>query len=106
MQEKQSAAVFREAQERLEQAGLAEEIQLFLMEDPEWRPGDREPEPLPSILAVSINVIPEQDTERGNANKFATVRIIICCPVYVLLCKQFTISMCLALIFDVILLHS
>jgi hypothetical protein len=106
VQEKQSAAVFREAQERLEQAGLAEEIQLFLMEDPEWRPGDREPEPLPSILAVSINVIPEQDTERGNANKFATVRIIICCPVYVRLCKQFTISMCLALIFDVILLHS
>lgn len=76
-EEEQSALVFREIQNRLEQAGLSDEIQLFLMEDPEWRPGDREPEPLPSILAVSSSVIPEQGVERGAAKKFVTVCIAL-----------------------------
>ena len=74
-QEKQSEIVFREVQKRLEQAGLADKIQLFLMEDPEWRPGDRDPEPLPSILAVSSEVIPEQGSERGQSQTLIAVSI-------------------------------
>ena len=73
---KQSAAVFQEIQERLEEADLAGKIQLFLMEDSEWRPGDRDPEPLPSILAVSTDVIPEQGAERTNFKKFLAVSLI------------------------------
>lgn len=69
-----SAEVFSQIQLRLEQAGLADKIQLFLMEDPEWRPGEsRDPEPLPTIIAVSSNVIPEQGTERGKGKKAITV---------------------------------
>lgn len=69
-----SAKVFSQIQLRLEQAGLADKIQLFLMEDPEWRPGEsRDPEPLPTIIAVSSNVIPEQGAERGKGKKAITV---------------------------------
>ena len=69
-----SAKVFSQIQLRLEQAGLADKIQLFLMEDPEWRPGEsRDPEPLPTIISVSSNVIPEQGAERGKGKKAITV---------------------------------
>jgi hypothetical protein len=68
-----SEAVFGEVQDRLKDAGLADKIQLFLMEDPEWRPGDRDPEPLPSILAVSSEVVPEQGSERRNGMNLAAV---------------------------------
>jgi hypothetical protein len=65
---------FQDIQKRLGEAGLADRIQLFLMEDPEWRPGSsRDPEPLPAILAVSSDVKPEQVSERGKATKFFTV---------------------------------
>jgi len=72
-QERRSEVVFDEVQDRLKEAGLADKIQLFLMEDPEWRPGDRDPEPLPSILAVSSEVIPEQGYEREIGKKFVAV---------------------------------
>jgi hypothetical protein len=67
---------FQDIQKRLGEAGLADRIQLFLMEDPEWRPGSRDPEPLPSILAVSSDVKPEQVSERGKATKFLTVSVV------------------------------
>ncbi len=70
--EQLSEVVFRDIQEKLERSGLSERIQLFLMEDPEWRPGDREEEPLPAILAVSTNVLPEQTSESGLAKKAIT----------------------------------
>lgn len=68
-------SIFQEMNQRLTKAGLSNKIQLFLLEDPEWRPGQtREPEPLPVILAVSNEVVPEQGKERGKAKKFFTVR--------------------------------
>lgn len=81
IQGRRSEVVFDEIQDRLKEAGLADRIQLFLMEDPEWRPGDRDPEPLPSILAVSSEVIPEQGPERGNGKKLfavSTLHIPLC----------------------------
>jgi hypothetical protein len=74
-EESQSEVVFQDIQDRLKVSGLADRIQLFLMEDPEWRPGDRDPEPLTSILAVSNEVVPEQGSERGNQNIFFAVSI-------------------------------
>eukprot|EP00557_Chaetoceros_sp_GSL56_P014868 CAMPEP_0176485734 /NCGR_PEP_ID=MMETSP0200_2-20121128/5194_1 /TAXON_ID=947934 /ORGANISM="Chaetoceros sp., Strain GSL56" /LENGTH=791 /DNA_ID=CAMNT_0017882391 /DNA_START=469 /DNA_END=2844 /DNA_ORIENTATION=- len=68
---------FEDIQKRLEDAGMSDRIQLFLMEDPEWRPGSRDPEPLPAILAVSSDVKPEQVSERGKATKFFTGLSII-----------------------------
>lgn len=69
---------FAEINRRLESSGLADKVQLFLLEDPEWRPGQtREPEPLPVILAVSSGVVPEQGKERGNIKKFITVSRMI-----------------------------
>lgn len=70
--------IFQGMNERLSKAGLSDRIQLFLLEDPEWRPGQtREPEPLPVILAVSSGVVPEQGNERGNAKKFVTMFSIL-----------------------------
>ena len=74
-EESQSEVVFQDIQDRLKVSGLADRIQVFLMEDPEWRPGDRDPEPLTSILAVSNEVVPEQGSERGNQNIFFAVSI-------------------------------
>eukprot|EP00546_Thalassionema_frauenfeldii_P009496 CAMPEP_0178929332 /NCGR_PEP_ID=MMETSP0786-20121207/20512_1 /TAXON_ID=186022 /ORGANISM="Thalassionema frauenfeldii, Strain CCMP 1798" /LENGTH=662 /DNA_ID=CAMNT_0020605519 /DNA_START=544 /DNA_END=2532 /DNA_ORIENTATION=+ len=65
MTEESSNVVFEKIQARLKDTGLSDEIQLFLIEDPEWRPGDRYPRPLPSILAVSTSLVPEQKSERG-----------------------------------------
>lgn len=68
-------SIFQEMNNRLSKAGLSHKIQLFLLEDPEWKPGQtREPEPLPVILAVSSGVLPEQGRERGKAKKIFTVR--------------------------------
>eukprot|EP00547_Thalassionema_nitzschioides_P018342 CAMPEP_0194254896 /NCGR_PEP_ID=MMETSP0158-20130606/33169_1 /TAXON_ID=33649 /ORGANISM="Thalassionema nitzschioides, Strain L26-B" /LENGTH=739 /DNA_ID=CAMNT_0038993105 /DNA_START=143 /DNA_END=2363 /DNA_ORIENTATION=- len=73
IQVQRSTVVFQEIQDRLEKAGLTGEVQLFLMEDPEWRPGDRDPQPLPTILALSSSVVPEQGAERGIGQKFLSV---------------------------------
>eukprot|EP00554_Chaetoceros_debilis_P014325 CAMPEP_0194126092 /NCGR_PEP_ID=MMETSP0150-20130528/59808_1 /TAXON_ID=122233 /ORGANISM="Chaetoceros debilis, Strain MM31A-1" /LENGTH=726 /DNA_ID=CAMNT_0038819937 /DNA_START=241 /DNA_END=2421 /DNA_ORIENTATION=+ len=72
-----SEVTFRDIQSRLVSSGLDSKIQLFLMEDPEWRPSDREDEPDPTILAVSTSVVPEQAAEGGATKKFIAVLSII-----------------------------
>ena len=58
-----TAVVFEEIQERLEIQGLANRVQLFMLEDQEWRPGmdERAPKPLPVILAISKKVQPTEN---------------------------------------------
>jgi hypothetical protein len=58
----QTAMVFDDIQDRLEQKGLDGKVQLFLMPDPEWHPtrNEREPEPKPVILALSKAVTPDE----------------------------------------------
>eukprot|EP00978_Attheya_sp_CCMP212_P024179 scaffold75561_cov55-Attheya_sp.AAC.12 len=67
---------FQNVRDRLAEAegGLGDRIQLFLVEDPEWRPGfdDREPEPRPVILALPASVEPEQASERDRTIKVVT----------------------------------
>jgi len=70
-----SEVAFREIQERLEKAGLADKIQLFLMEDPEFRPGldTYKTKPQPVILAVSTGVVPDQGINRGKFTQLLTI---------------------------------
>ena len=58
----QTAMVFADIQHRLQQKILDNKIQLFLMPDPEWRPGrdERETEPKPVILALSKAITPDE----------------------------------------------
>ena len=58
---------FQDIQERLDNhTELKDRIQMFLMDDPEWRPGDeRYPEPKPVIILVPSSLSPEQTNERG-----------------------------------------
>jgi len=78
---KRSAEVFQEVQGRLARSGLEGKVQLFLMEDSEWRPGgmgvgSRPQEsldgPPPVIVAVSKRMVPEQGKERGLGVKVVT----------------------------------
>uniref|UniRef100_A0A7S4JVC5 Peptidase M50 domain-containing protein n=1 Tax=Odontella aurita TaxID=265563 RepID=A0A7S4JVC5_9STRA len=76
-QQQRSGEVFAEVQSRLVDSGLSERVQLFLLEDPEWRPGDANDEtsgeysgPPPALVALSKNVRPEQAAERGRGVKF------------------------------------
>ena len=71
-----TAAVLEEIQLRLEAQGIAERVQLFLMDDPEWRPGARNDNqklttPLPVILAISKKVKPTE-----NAMEKATTSVL------------------------------
>ena len=73
-----TATVLEEIQQRLEAEGMAERIQLFLMDDPEWRPGSRNVDhitrPLPVILAISKKVKPTENAmEKATTSTFAKV---------------------------------
>jgi hypothetical protein len=70
MDRNQTAVIFQDIQNRLSSAGLSDRIQLFLWNDPEWRPGRdaREPAPKPVILALPSTVVPEQSSKRGKAS--------------------------------------
>jgi hypothetical protein len=72
-----TAIVFQEIQERLQAEGLAERVQLFMLEDPEWRQGKdaRVPKPLPVLLAIAKRVEPtESAMEKFTTSKTAKVR--------------------------------
>ncbi|CAB9517898.1 Probable zinc metalloprotease EGY1, chloroplastic [Seminavis robusta] len=69
-----TAVVFQEVQQRLETEGLAGRVQLFMMEDSEWRPGKdaRVSKPNPVILAISKRVEPvESAMEKVTTSKIA-----------------------------------
>jgi hypothetical protein len=70
----QSEMAFQDIQGRLNETGLTGTIQLFLMDDPEWRPGFGDTEPPPVILAISSDVLPEQGHERNLAQNVLSVR--------------------------------
>ena len=74
-----STIVFHDIQQRMVQEGLADKIQLFIMEDPEWRPGQdpRQLEPQPVIIAVSSAVAPDQGDNRGKAATLLIVSVIV-----------------------------
>jgi hypothetical protein len=75
----QTAVIFQDIQNRLSSAGLSDRIQLFLWNDPEWRPGRdaREPTPKPVILALPVTVVPEQRSEDGKALLVLKVRAML-----------------------------
>jgi hypothetical protein len=77
MERNQTAVVFEDIQNRLSVAGLSDRIQLFIWNDPEWRPGRdaREPIPKPVILAFPTEVVPEQSSEGGNASLVLKVSV-------------------------------
>lgn len=54
--------MFEEIRELMEKEGLSQRIQLFLLEDPEWRPDKdaREKRPKPVILAIPNAVKPDE----------------------------------------------
>jgi membrane-associated protease RseP (regulator of RpoE activity) len=54
-----SAVVFEEIQRRLQVAELSDRVQLFLIEDLQWKPRKNEPQPRPVILALSKLVVPD-----------------------------------------------
>jgi hypothetical protein len=59
----QSSSVFADVQQRLEaQKDLASRVQLFFLQDPDWRPGqdEREQTPAPVILVLSKAVVPDE----------------------------------------------
>ena len=81
----QTALVFEEIQERLEKddSDLSDQIQLFMMADPEWRPNqdEREPKPKPVLLALSKSVTPDlaayaQNTLSDNTSKESAFRLL------------------------------
>jgi membrane-associated protease RseP (regulator of RpoE activity) len=57
-----TASVFSEIQELMKREQLSLRVQLFLMDDPEWRPNrdSREAAPKPVILALPTAVIPNE----------------------------------------------
>ena len=64
--------VFAEIQEQMKREGISSRVQLFLMEDPEWRPNrdERETAPKPIILAIPAGVVPgkiKPEQRRGQA---------------------------------------
>ena len=61
MQKKQTARIFDEINEKLENAGLSGRVQLFFMNDPEWRGNTVDPGPKPVILALSRKIDPAVD---------------------------------------------
>jgi hypothetical protein len=54
-----SAIVFEEIQRRMRTEGLADRLQLLLLEDPVWRPSESEPKPRPIIVALPKKVEPD-----------------------------------------------
>ena len=72
-----TAVVFEEIQQRLEAQGLSDRIQLFMMEDPEWRPGkdSRTPKAPAVILAIAKAVQPTETVmEKTTTSVVAKVR--------------------------------
>jgi membrane-associated protease RseP (regulator of RpoE activity) len=57
-----SQSVFADIQQAMEREGLADRVQLFLLNDPEWRPNrdDRDTLPKPVILALPKEVTPDE----------------------------------------------
>ena len=57
-----TAKVFGQIQDRLKKKGLSDDVQLFLLPDPEWRQGqdERELDPKPVVLALSKAVSPDE----------------------------------------------
>jgi hypothetical protein len=64
-----TAMVFEEIQNRLAVQGLSDQVQLFIMPDPAWRPGrdEREPQPRPVILALSKEISPDESKMETDA---------------------------------------
>jgi hypothetical protein len=63
MQNNQTARIFNEINEKLENAGLSGRVQLFFMNDPEWRTSNKvDPVPKPVILALSRKIDPAVDS--------------------------------------------
>jgi Zn-dependent protease len=62
-QKQMVATVFKEIQQRMDREGLSQRMQLFLLEDPEWKPDKdirtRERGPKPIILALPTGVVPK-----------------------------------------------
>jgi hypothetical protein len=55
-----SQVTFKKILERMEETGLSERIQLFIMDDPEWRPGNSpQSQPPPVIIALPRSVYPK-----------------------------------------------
>ena len=82
MHRKQTAVIFHDIQDRLVSAGLSDRVQLFFLNDPEWRPGrdPREPTPKPVILALPSAVVPEQRNQGGKASVvFKVMQLLISC---------------------------
>ena len=86
-----SQVVFEDVQRRLHSAedGLSGRVQLFLMNDPEWRVGGDSragDAPKPIILAVPASVKPEQGGMRGVAGTvlagLSVVSTLLCTFVY------------------------
>lgn len=81
-----TAVIFEEIQERLKLHGdLHNRVQLFLLEDQEWRPGmdERAPKPLPVILAISKKVQPtetimEKPTASFVAKQASSALTVLC----------------------------
>lgn len=75
-----SSLGFQDIQERLDNfTGLKDRIQMFLMNDPEWRPGnERYPDPKPVIILVPSTLSPQQSNERGLMSKvFITLSALV-----------------------------
>lgn len=88
-----TAVVLAEIQQRLEAEGLNERVQLFMLEDQEWRPFDdeRSSKPLPVILAFSKKVQPtEVIMERATNSLVAKVRLPKLLSMHVILCDYIT----------------
>ena len=75
-EENTSRVVFETILERMKQSGLSDKIQLFLLDDPEWRSGNpSQPEPSPVILALPRSVHPIMGKEgRGLWKPVISVR--------------------------------
>jgi hypothetical protein len=85
-----TARVFKQIQDRLDKRGLADEVQLFMLPDPEWHPrrDGIEETPKPVILALSKAVSPDESKiEPSRAIEVGKVRRKNCCTLHrVMLC--------------------
>lgn len=54
-----TAVVFEEILNRMQQEGLSARLQVFFLQDPEWKPGGEDAQPRPVLLAVSKLVDPD-----------------------------------------------
>jgi hypothetical protein len=63
----ETAIVFQELQIRLQTEGLADRIQLFFLQDPEWQPSQDPLGPRPVVLALAKAVVPHEAQQRSPA---------------------------------------